>query len=248
MFVSFASMTAFFTAYAQSDYFGKIIILGLLALSMLCWIVLIHKIWMVHKVRKISSAFQKAFEHHKQPLLNLDLADFPKPKSAAVPHPFAQIFNALQKKSLEVLQKNQYFMSQTSNNRTGVHLTPNDFDLLESYAATAISSQTKELEKNLFVLSTIVTLAPFLGLLGTVWGILLSFSGLHEGGAASSNAAILGGLSTALATTVLGLVIAIPALVSYNYLRNALRHYATDMNDFLSIMISSLEMQYRKVE
>jgi biopolymer transport protein TolQ len=111
-----------------------------------------------------------------------------------------------------------------------------------------ISAQNKALEKNLFMLSTIVALAPFLGLLGTVWGILVMFSGLHDGGGIGSNTSILGGLSTALATTVLGLIIAIPALVAYNYLKNHLRNYATDMDDFLTNLISQIELQYRKVE
>jgi biopolymer transport protein TolQ len=104
------------------------------------------------------------------------------------------------------------------------------------------------LEKDLFILSTSVTLAPFLGLLGTVWGILVTFSELQAGSSAGSNTAIIGGLSTALSTTVLGLVIAIPALIAYNYLKNNLRMFTSDMEDFLHNLISTLELQYRKVD
>ena len=104
------------------------------------------------------------------------------------------------------------------------------------------------MEKNLFILSTIATLAPFLGLLGTVWGILVTFSQLHTGGSITSNSAMLGGLATALATTVLGLVIAIPALVAHNYLKNALKNYSSDMETFLYQLLSSIELQYRKVD
>ncbi|HSX12494.1 MAG TPA: MotA/TolQ/ExbB proton channel family protein, partial [Rhabdochlamydiaceae bacterium] len=118
----------------------------------------------------------------------------------------------------------------------------------ESHVTATISAQNKNLEKNLYVLSTIVTLAPFMGLLGTVWGILMTFSGLQDGGAIGANSSILGGLSTALATTVMGLIIAIPALISYNYLKNAVRNYASDMDDFLTLLLSNIELQYRKVE
>lgn len=248
MHVSFASLNAFIISYSQSDFFGKVIILGLIGLSVICWIVLLHKLWMIRKVRKISQAFQNALELNKEALLTVDLSVFPKPKSAAIPHPYAKIFHALKQKTMEILNKNHYFLTQGGQTKAPVYLTASDLELVEAHVMTTISAQNKELEKNLFILSTIVTLAPFMGLLGTVWGILMTFSGLHEGGAVSSNSAILGGLSTALATTVLGLIIAIPALVSYNYFKNTLRVFGSDMDDFLSHLISTIELQYKKVE
>lgn len=235
------SMTAFVTSYSQSDFFGKMIILSLVGLSVLCWIVLIHKVWMIRKVRGISIAFQQAFAQNKDSILNLNIDAYPKPKHAATPHPFAQILQSLKHKSVEVLNKNHHF-------KGNVYLTPTDLEFLESHVISTISEQTKILEKNIYILSTIVTLAPFVGLLGTVWGILVTFSGLHDGSSMTSNASFLGGLSTALATTVLGLIIAIPAVIAYNYLKNALRHYSSDMHDFLTSAMSTLELQYRKVE
>ena len=144
-----------------------------------------------------------------------------------------------------MLNKNLFFAKQAAKDQT-VYLSPADLELIESYGSTKISSQMKILDKNLFILSTIATLAPFLGLLGTVWGILITFAQLHQGASASSNSVMLGGLSTALATTVLGLVIAIPALVSYNYLKNTTKKLSSDMEDFLSDLLSTLELQYRK--
>lgn len=242
------SLTAFFTAYSQSDLFGKLVILGLVALSMISWIVLLHKVWMIRKVRYISQAFQKAFEQNPEALLSLDAENLPKPKQGGIPHPFAHLLQTVQNKTREVLGKNRYFLTQDGKTKAPVYLTPSDIELLESHLAATISNQSKELEKNVFILSTIVTLAPFMGLLGTVWGILISFSGLNAGGSAGSNSAILGGLSTALATTVLGLIIAIPALIAYNYLRSTLRDYTSDMDDFSTSLLSTVEIQYRKVE
>jgi len=248
MLIQLASLTSFVSAYDQSDFFGKTIILGLAALSMICWIVLIHKVWMIRKVHQISQAFQKAFEHHNVSVLGIDLDAFPKPKNRAIPHPFSDILSSLRGKTIEVLNKNRYFLSQSGSSKGAVYLSSTDFESLQAATSTVISAQLKQLEKHLHILSTIVTLAPFLGLLGTVWGILVTFSGLQSGGSATSNAAILGGISTALATTVLGLIVAIPALIAYNYLRSSIRNYTSDMDDFLSNLLSSLEMQYRKVE
>ncbi len=105
--------------------------------------------------------------------------------------------------------------------------------------------QTKFLEKNLFILATIVSLAPFLGLLGTVWGILTTFSQLQMQGGSQ---VVLGGLSMALATTVLGLIDAIPALVGYSFLKNKIREFQTDMDGFATEMLATVELQYRKVD
>lgn len=245
----FATLSSFVSAYSQSDLFGKLIFLGLISTSLLCWVVLLHKTWLTRKVRKTSDAFRIAFERNKQPLLSLDIENFPKPTLREIPHPFAQIFLCLKEKTIEVLNKNLFFSSQEQEKGkepTAVYLSPADLELLEAHGWMTISSQVKKLEKNLFILSTIVTLAPFLGLLGTVWGILVTFSGLQAGGAAGSNTMILGGLSTALATTVLGLVIAIPALISYNYLRNESKSLSSDMEDFLHFLLSTIEIQYRK--
>ncbi len=241
--IPLAAMSAFFTAYSQSDFFGKLIFLGLFSLSAICWIVLIHKIWQTQRVKKISEAFHRALLKNKERLLHVELEELPEALDREVPHPFARIFLSLKGKTVEVLNKNRFFSAQKEG--SGVYLSPTDLELIESHVLTTISVQTKALEKNLFILSTIVTLAPFLGLLGTVWGILITFAELHSGAAASSNAVILGGLSTALATTVLGLVIAIPALIAHNYLKNSTKTLSSDMEDFLYDLISTIELQYR---
>lgn len=243
-----ATTNPFLVAYSQSDFFGKLIILSLVALSMLCWVVLLHKIWTLKKVRRLSAEFQEMIQQQKSTLLTLDPSQLPAPTNEMTPHPFGQIFESVKGKTIDILNKNRYFISQTTGSKAGAYLTSADLELLESHVSATISSQNKILEKHLFILSTIVALGPFLGLLGTVWGILVTFSGLHDGGGIGSNTSILGGLSTALATTVLGLIIAIPALVAYNYIRNHLRNYAADMDDFLTTLISQIELQYRKVE
>jgi biopolymer transport protein TolQ len=245
-----ANMGAFVTAYAESDVLGKLIILGLISLSIICWIVLIQKVWTTRQVEQVSIAFNKAFQLNKDRLLHLELSELPKPRNKMIPNPYGEIFQELKTKTVEILNKNLHFSSASGGKETGqVYLSQNDLEIVESHVLTTISSLTKRLEKNLYILSTIMALAPFLGLLGTVWGILITFSELHSGGgSAGSNMAMLGGLSTALSTTVLGLVIAIPALISYNYLKNAIKNYSSDMEDFLYQLLSSVELQYRKAD
>ncbi|MCI0381848.1 MAG: MotA/TolQ/ExbB proton channel family protein [Chlamydiae bacterium] len=239
-----ASSSIIYSAYSQSDFFGKVIFISLFLLSIICWINLIYKTKQTKQVKRLAIAFQQLFHHHKDHLLNLDLESLPKPKKNLNLHPFREIFSAFKQKTMEILQKNHHFASKEE--KTQIYLSQNDLELIESHVLTTISSQVKYLEKDLYLLSTIAALAPFVGLLGTTWGILLTFSGFQTGAMTSSNSMVLNGLSTALATTVLGLIIAIPALISYNYLKNSVKYISSDMENFLYRLLSVIELQYRK--
>lgn len=234
----------FFEAYIHSDLLGKLIFIGLVILSIASWIILLHKIWQTAQARKTARIFQKKFiQHHLSPL-NIDME---KEKRIQNINPFAEIYNILQKFTLEILNKNQKFSKQQGKNGEFAYLSPSDIDFVETHLLVTIANQTKHLESNLFILATIVTLAPFLGLLGTVWGILTTFSELQMQ-SGNTHQMVLNGLSLALATTVLGLLDAIPALIGYNYLKSYIRGFETDMEKFAHEMLSSVEMQYRKVD
>ncbi len=243
----FASLTSFYTAYSDSDFFGKIIFLGLILLSIICWCILTYKVWMLRKIKKNSMTFQDMISNQKESLLQLEIKTSSNNAPSGMLNPFQQIFSSIQQKTKELLHKNRFF-SNKATQEGEVYLSRGDLELIESHVLTTVSIQSKLLEKNLFILTMIVTLAPFLGLLGTVWGILTTFAGLQAGGTISSNNMILGGLATALTTTVLGLVIAIPALISYSYLKNSAKTISSDMEDFLYTLLSTIELQYRRVE
>lgn len=237
-----------FSAYSHADFFGKIILFSLVTLSVISWVVLIYKLKQTKRVKAISSSFEKAFVPNMGKILGLSIEQLPLPANKGTPHPFGSIFLSLKQKTLDILNKNHFFASQENPNldKAHVYLTQTDLEIIESHVLTTISSENKRLEEHLFILSTTVTLAPFIGLLGTVWGILISFSEMQTGASVSSSTAVLGGLATALISTVLGLVIAIPALIAYNYLKNSLKHFSSDMDDFLYRLLSTIELQYRK--
>lgn len=233
----FASSNPFVTAYLQSDWLGKGIFWALFLLSAISWIMLIHKGWVYYRVKQISEEFQKLFSE-KEPL---SLLFTPLKESLIeVPHPFFEMYKALKQKTLQIIGRNHFF----APNSEGM-LSESDLALIDTQVQATLAAQQKTLDKNLFVLSTVVTLGPFLGLLGTVWGILLTFMELNARSSAN-NAAMLTGLSMALATTVIGLIVAIPALIGYNYFRNTSREYRRDMEDFACLLVSAIELQYRR--
>lgn len=235
----------FFESYLKSDGLGKLIFIGLIVLSICSWIILLHKLWLTYQAKKNSAQFQQIFLMNKISPLNIDC----ELKNQNVLNPFFSIYLNLKKNTIDLLNKNRYHLfKKSAAQEECAYLSPSDIDFVEGHLASTITDQTKHLEKNLFILATIVSLGPFLGLLGTVWGILMTFSEMTGASGGNSHQAILGGLSLALATTVLGLIDAIPALIGYNYLKNTIREFETDMEKFAQEALSSIEMQYRKVD
>lgn len=238
----------FYDAYIHSDFLGKIIFIALIFLSVITWIVLLHKIWQTHQARKNAARFYEIFQLQKQNPLSLETH---LPGQVPVANPFQELYSLLKKHTLDILNKNKHFSQKrelSPHTPEIAYLSPSDIDYVEAHLSTNIAHQTKSLEKNLFILATVVSLAPFLGLLGTVWGILTTFSELQTQAAGSTHQMVLGGLSLALATTVLGLVDAIPALIGYNYLKNNIRDFEIEMEGFSTEILACIEMQYKKVD
>lgn len=221
----------FFDAYLESDTLGKLIFIGLIILSIVSWVIIIYKYWETWQARNNSKEILNTFRAQKRTPLALE---YPDQKGV---NPFETLYQVLKRHTLDILTKNQSNI-----------LTTTDIDFVEAHLSSTIANQTKNLEKNLFILSTVVSLGPFLGLLGTVWGILTTFSELQMANGAATNQTVLSGLSLALATTVLGLLCAIPALIGYNYLKNVVRDFQVDMESFSTEILATIEMQYRKVE
>jgi biopolymer transport protein TolQ len=229
----------FFEAFWQSDFMGKLIFLALIALSVLSWTLLIYKYLLTKQARQASDEFKLLFNKYKQSPLSLEVMV----KEESV-NPFLETYLALKKYTMEVLNKNRKY-SQGSRSS---FLSHSDIDFVEAHVATTIANQTKKLEKDLYLLATTVTLSPFLGLLGTVWGILTAFSEMQSHASGNTNQMVLAGLSLALTTTVLGLINAIPAVVGNNYLKQTIRDLNKDMESFSNDMLASVELQYRQVD
>jgi len=102
---------------------------------------------------------------------------------------------------------------------------------LERNLQLGISEEVTKLERNMNLLATTAAVSPFIGLFGTVWGIIDSFSALGTAGAASLRA-VAPGISEALVTTALGLVAAIPAAIFYNIFGSRIREFGARMEDF----------------
>lgn len=117
----------------------------------------------------------------------------------------------------------------------------NSAELSELFAVTRIR-QGERLSKGLAVFGTLAAIAPFVGLLGTVIGIVESFNGLAQTGAAGPNV-VASGVATALWATAAGLVVAIPSVVAYNVFRTKAKAIMTDMEVVSRELVALLKME-----
>ena len=105
------------------------------------------------------------------------------------------------------------------------------------------AEQVRRLERNMPWLATTGSVTPFIGLFGTVWGVMDAFSGLGEAGSASLRV-VAPGIAEALITTAAGLFTAIPAVIAYNQFLSQIRGLATRMDNFTMEFLSMIETMY----
>jgi biopolymer transport protein TolQ len=107
----------------------------------------------------------------------------------------------------------------------------------------AAGEEVRRLEKGMSWLATTGSVSPFIGLFGTVWGVMDAFSGLGDAGTASLRA-VAPGIAEALITTAAGLFAAIPAVIAYNHYLHGIRGIATRMSDFANEFVARIETLY----
>ena len=107
----------------------------------------------------------------------------------------------------------------------------------------AVGESGLQLESQMIILSTAVAGAPFLGLLGTVWGVMDAFGGIAQSGSANL-AAMAPGVSGALITTVVGLLVAIPAMFGFNFLVTSVRSMIVQAENFAAELSSEIEHRF----
>jgi len=201
----------------QSGMVAKFVLLTLLIFSVLSWAIIVSKWGLFKRARTQSGRFLRAFRKAGR------LQEIAAAAEQFKPSPLVFVFEG----ALEELRK--------QGQNAGRNLTT-----LQRATQIASSEELTRLERRLPLLATTASVTPFIGLFGTVWGIIDAFHGLGTAGAATLRA-VAPGISEALITTAAGLFAAIPALIFYNYFQHAIREFGARMDDFSLELLNAVE-------
>jgi biopolymer transport protein TolQ len=210
----------------QTGPVAKTVLFILIAFSVLSWAVILSKWRLVSRARMQSGRFVRAFRKAQR------LQDIAPVAEQFRPSPLVRVFEGA-----VVEFKRQ--MGATG----GVHNPV----AIQRAMQIASSEEITRLERNLPWLAITGVVTPFIGLFGTVWGIIDAFHGLGTAGAATLRA-VAPGISEALVTTAAGLAAAIPAVIAYNLIIGSIREMASRNDDFALEMLNMVERQTPSTE
>lgn len=222
--------SGFLASVGQSGLLGQIIVAFLLLVSVYSWAIIIYKAGAIRRAGARSQDLLLQFRDDPDGMIR-HFADRQKFEAS----PLSAVFEA----GLAELA----LVAGARAGGGGLRLSLVQVDGLERSLDRTISEQTLDLRSQLIVLATTCGIAPFIGLFGTVWGIMEAFAAMTVTGSASISS-VAPGVTAALTTTVAGLAVAIPALAGHNYLMNRVRSLTVQMENFSSEFLSTVERNF----
>ena len=205
------------------------VIFFLVILSIVAWFVIISKILQMRQAKKLNHFFTAEFRSQKAVL---DVFDR-RVRAEGCP-----LFMVYQAGSLELDAR---LKNPDGSRKRQVSIK--GIEHVKRTMENAVAQESLKLESGLILLAIAVSGAPFLGLLGTVWGVMSTFGHIAQQGSASL-ATMAPGVSAALITTVAGLLVAIPSMFGYNWLVHNLRVLTVELDNFAQEIISKIETEY----
>jgi len=209
----------------------KLVLLLLFFFSVFSWAIIFLKYRLLKKVEAENTEFLKIFWSKK------DVASIYMESRSLHTSPIFELFRA---GYLELKQVRTNLNLTIEDAEFKDLLTPGKLKKIDRILRQLISSQLVQIERKLSFLATTGNSAPFIGLFGTVWGIMQAFHNIGLKGA-TSLAIVAPGISEALIATAVGLFAAIPSVIAYNYFLSRIRRIATEMDDFVAEFISLFE-------
>ena len=228
-----AATPGVYYAFQHSDNVGKGIVLLLLISSSITWTVMVDKGLVLRRAKLLSRRFLYKFRAHQGSIASGSL------NRERLQGPIGELYAA-------GVDKLNEFYEQTSPARDPWRrevgkLSEAQLSAIEAVLEREVSHQIEQLETRIGMLGTMVSLSPFLGLFGTVWGVMIAFCGIAVAGKPDFFALAPG-------VAVAGLVVAIPSLVGYNMLNGSIRHLTNMMDNFTEEFMVRLKLEQLELE
>jgi biopolymer transport protein TolQ len=228
---------------------GLVTAIALVILSLFSWTIIITKFRQLWIARAASKKFYAAYAETRDPL------DIHKKSLEFNGAPAYQLYARGAEEVAYHLKNNPVSVQTVSPPGVGdgqtdhlarsntTKVSTGSYEAVKVVLEEAASEQAMSLEKGMIILSTAVAGGPFIGLLGTVWGVMSTFAGIAVAQQASLTA-MAPGVAAALLTTVVGLLVAIPAMFAYNFMVTTIRHITQELDGFASRYANQIEHTY----
>jgi len=211
------------------------VIIGLLFISSIAvWWTMTFKVIQMRRARKLNRFFGEEFDAQKAVLEMFDR------KLQVDGCPLYAVYQA-GCSQLDVRLRGP------TGERAKQNISLKNMEHIKRTIENVVAKESLKLESGLILLAIAVSGAPFMGLLGTVWGVMSTFAGIAQQGSATM-AAMAPGVSAALVTTVAGLLVAIPSMFGYNWLVHNLRAFTVELDNFAQELVSKMETEFLKDE
>ncbi|MEE9252400.1 MAG: protein TolQ [Thermodesulfobacteriota bacterium] len=221
----------------------KFVLVLLGFMSVMSWIIIFSKLLILRSAAGESEKFLNLYQSSAN-FGNLYVA------TRNIKGPSAELFRAGYTELLRIRKSNPQSGLQAMELKEDPEAVSTELgvvELVERVLKKTMSSEVSRLEGYLIFLATTGSTAPFIGLFGTVWGIMTSFIGLATKTGVSTLQAVAPGIAEALVATAVGLAAAIPAVVAYNYLINRVRRIEIDMESFSAEFLNIVERYFKTI-
>lgn len=227
-------------AFMDSDACGQLIVIIQIGMSVVSWAVMAGRWFHLRDLVARSARFVDDFVRQEDPLaLYYNCYAFTNT-------PMENVYRKTCERLADLIPEQQRVLLRTDP-MTPLSLSATRMELVETTCAHTTDEETVRLGKGMTALAVITSSAPLLGLFGTVWGVMLAFQAMAASGSANI-AELAPGISSALLTTVVGLVVAIPSTIAYNVLQAKIEAYTVQLEGFGEELMGKLSLNYRKAE
>lgn len=213
----------------QSGFVVKIVLLLLLAASALSWTIILQKFKELKLVNEANERFSQFFRTSTS-LAEINREAFENQDSTT---------SLMFRKGYEELNRVSEKLSGSPKNNLTTHFSEFGLESLERALKAGYNTANEKMDLRVSTLASIGSITPFIGLFGTVWGIIDAFSGLSSGG--GSIEAVAPGIAEALVATAVGLAAAIPAVGFFNYFNNQITRINSQMETFSQEFLNLIE-------
>ncbi len=225
------------TSFSGSNLSGQVIVFVLAAGSVMAWSIMITKFRALAEASRQSEDFLRSYRKEDHPLaLFLRRSKYDSsPDFQVYTHACTTLGAVLEARGVD---SDDLFMGGVGMELP--QLSNQQLSHIRNVADRTMADEVLLLEDSMGLLATAVSAAPFLGLLGTVWGVMDAFGNMGSGGSVMISQ-VGPGISGALVTTVVGLLVALPSLMGYNLLSNTIRKMTVHMDNFVQEFGADLE-------